>query len=117
MTASDLDRLEVFGGGEKSKILSAVQKLKSANNVYAAKKELAGKDGIPNRCPNCGEIWSMAKENTGAGNTLGKALIGGLLLGSIGAVGGAAFGNKTTVYVCTKCDFRKEYKSSLVKGP
>ena len=116
LTASDLDRLEVLGRGEKSKILSAVQKLKSENNVYAAKKELAGKDDIPNRCPNCGEIWSMAKENTGAGNTLGKALIGGLLLGPIGAVGGAAFGNKTTVYICTKCGFRKEYKSSLVKG-
>lgn len=36
-------------------------------------------------------------------------------LGPIGAIGGAAFGNKT-VYICTKCGFRKQYKSSLVKG-
>lgn len=61
-------------------------------------------------------MWGMAKENAGAGNTLGKALIGGLLLGPIGAVGGAAFGNKTTVYICNKCGFKKQYKSSLVKG-
>ena len=74
------------------------------------------KEGIPNRCPKCGEIWGLAKENTGAGNTLGKALIGGLLLGPIGIVGGAAFGNKTTTYICNKCGFKKEYKSSLVKN-
>ncbi|MDE5613484.1 MAG: zinc-ribbon domain-containing protein [Treponemataceae bacterium] len=116
LTAPDLDRIDVLGGGDKVKILNAVQKLRSANHVYAARKELVGKDGIPNRCPNCGEMWGMAKENAGAGNTLGKALIGGLLLGPIGAVGGAAFGNKTTVYICNKCGFKKQYKSSLVKG-
>lgn len=116
LTASDLDRIDVLGGGDKMKILNAIQKLKSANHVYAAKKEITGKDNIPNRCPNCGEIWGIAKENAGAGNTLGKALIGGLLLGPIGVVGGAAFGNKTTIYICNKCGFKKQYKSSLVKG-
>ena len=40
-------------------------------------------------CPECGEIWGMAKENSGAGNTLGKALVGGLLLGPLGVIGGA----------------------------
>ena len=116
ITELDLDRFDVLAGGDKAKILSAVQKLRSANRVYAARKELTAKDGIPNRCPNCGGIWGMSKENTGAGNTLGKALIGGLLLGPIGAVGGAAFGNKTTVYICNKCGFKKQYKSSLLKG-
>ena len=47
LTASDLDRLEVLGRGEKSKILSAVQKLKSENNVYAAKKSLLEKTTFP----------------------------------------------------------------------
>lgn len=115
LTESDLDKMELLSVGGKKKILNAVQKLKSSEDTYVAKKELTGKEGIPTRCPKCGEIWGIAKENTGAGNTLGKALVGGLLLGPLGVVGGAAFGNKTTVYICNKCGFKKEFKSSLVK--
>lgn len=116
ITETDLDKLDLLSAGAKKKILNAVQKLKSTEDTYTAKKELTGKEGIPNRCPKCGEIWGMAKENSGAGNTLGKALVGGLLLGPLGVIGGAAFGNKTTVYICNKCGFKKEYKSSLAKG-
>lgn len=116
LTESDIENLDVVSVGGKKKILNAVQKLKSSENTFAAKKELTNKDAIPNCCPKCGAIWGMAKENTGAGNALGKALIGGFFLGPIGAIGGAAFGNKTTIYICNKCGFRKEYKSSLVKG-
>ena len=58
----------------------------------------------------------MQKETSGAGNTLGKALIGGLLLGPIGAIGGAAFGNKSVTFICEKCGFKKEYKTSVLKS-
>ena len=115
LTESDLDKIEALSIGAKKKILNGIQKLRSETDIYASKKELTGKDGIPDRCPKCGEIWGMAKENSGAGNTLGKALVGGLLLGPLGVIGGAAFGNKTTVYICNKCGFKKEYKSSLAK--
>ena len=116
LTESDLDKIGIENIGTKKKILNGVQKLKFSASSPAATREMTGKESIPNRCPNCGEIWGMEKETTGAGNTLGKALVGGLLLGPLGVIGGAAFGNKTTVYVCKKCGFKKEYKSSLVKG-
>lgn len=116
LTENDLDKIGIDSIGTRKKLLNGVQKLKTSASTYTATKELAAKDSIPNRCPHCGEIWGMAKENTGAGNTLGKAIIGGLLLGPIGAIGGAAFGNKTTVYICNKCGFKKEYKTSLVKN-
>lgn len=116
LTENDIDRLDSLSVGAKKKILNAIQRLRSSENIYSAKKEVAGKEGIPNCCPNCGYIWGVIKENTGAGNTLGKALVGGILLGPIGVIGGAALGNKTTVCKCKKCGFRKEYKSSLIKG-
>lgn len=113
---NDLDKLGIESMGSKRKLLNAIQNLKTYASANTATKEFATKDGIPNRCPNCGEIWGMAKENTGAGNTLGKALVGGFFLGPIGAIGGAAFGTKTVVYICNKCGFKKEYKMSLVKN-
>lgn len=119
LTGNDLSQLGINSLGGQKKILNAIQKLKVENNadIYSnVKEQIDDSSSIPSSCPNCGEIWGIAKENTGAGNTLGKALIGGLLLGPVGAVGGAAFGNKTVVYVCNKCGFKKEYKSSLVKG-
>lgn len=116
ITESDLDKMGIDSIGTKRKILNGIQKLKTSASTYSTSKEMATKEAIPNRCPKCGEIWGLAKENTGAGNTFGKALIGGLLLGPIGAVGGAAFGTKTTTYICNKCGFKKEYKSSLVKN-
>lgn len=114
ITESDLDKIGIDSIGTRRKILNGIQNLKTSSSAYTAGKEFSSKDGIPNRCPNCGEIWGKAKENTGAGNTLGKALVGGILLGPIGAIGGAAFGNKTTVYICNKCGFKKEYKSNLI---
>lgn len=119
LTASDLPNLGIESLGGQKKLLNAIQKLKSFNstNTYNAAKEQVGTSSeIPSRCPRCGEIWGKDKENSGAGNTLGKAVVGGLLLGPLGAIGGAAFGNKTTVYICRKCGFRKEYKSSIVKN-
>ena len=115
LTEADLDKIGIESIGTKKKILNGIQKLRISASAYTATTELGTKESIPNHCPNCGEIWGLAKETSGAGNTLGKALVGGLLLGPIGVIGGAAFGNKTTVYLCNKCGFKKEYKTSLVK--
>lgn len=112
----DLDKIGIDTIGTKRKLLNGIENLKTYASANTATKEFASKDAIPNRCPHCGEIWGMAKENTGAGNTLGKALVGGIFLGPIGALGGAAFGTKTVVYICNKCGFKKEYKMSLVKN-
>lgn len=116
LTEVDLERIGIESIGARKKILNGIQKLKTSAQTYINTKETADRTAIPNRCPNCGEFWSVQKENSGAGNTLGKALIGGILLGPIGAIGGAAFGNKSVTYICNKCGFKKEYKSSLVKG-
>lgn len=119
ITGNDLAQLGINSLGGQKKILNAIQKLKVKNDadIYSNVKEhVDDSSSIPTNCPNCGEIWGIAKENSGAGNTLGKALIGGILLGPVGAIGGAAFGNKTVIYICNKCGFKKEYKTSLVKG-
>ena len=116
LTESDLDKIGIESIGAKKKIINGIQNLKTSTSTYTATKEMGGRESIPNRCPNCGEIWGMATEKSGAGNTLGKALVGGLLLGPLGVIGGAAFGNKSTVYICNKCGFKKEYKTSIVKG-
>ena len=116
LTEADLEKVGITSIGAKKKIINGIQKLKTSAQTYSSNKELGDKDSIPNRCPNCGEFWGIQKETSGAGNTLGKAVIGGILLGPLGAVGGAAFGNKTVKYFCNKCGFQKEYKSSLVKG-
>lgn len=113
---SDLDKIGITSIGTRRKLMNGIQNLKTFAAANTATKEFATKDAIPNRCPHCGEIWGMSKENTGAGNTLGKALVGGIFLGPLGAIGGAAFGTKTVVYICNKCGFKKEYKMSLVKN-
>lgn len=115
LTESDLDKIGIESIGAKKKIINGIQKLKTTASTYSATSENSDKESIPNRCPNCGNIWGMENETSGAGNTLGKALVGSLLLGPLGAIGGAAFGNKTITYVCKKCGFKKEYKSSIVK--
>lgn len=115
LTESDLEKIGIESIGAKKKIINGIQKLKTSASTFSATQEISEKESIPNRCPNCGNIWGMENETSGAGNTLGKALVGGLLLGPLGVIGGAAFGNKTVTYICKKCGFKKEYKSSIVK--
>lgn len=115
LTESDLEKIGIESIGAKKKIINGIQKLKTSASTFSATQEISEKESIPNRCPNCGNIWGMENETSGAGNTLGKALVGGLLLGSLGVIGGAAFGNKTVTYICKKCGFKKDYKSSIVK--
>lgn len=115
LTESDLEKIGIESIGAKKKIINGIQKLKTSASTFFATQEISEKESIPNRCPNCGNIWGMGNETSGAGNTLGKALVGGLLLGPLGVIGGAAFGNKTVTYICKKCGFKKDYKSSIVK--
>lgn len=115
LTESDLEKIGIESIGAKKKIINGIQKLKTSASTFSATQEISEKESIPNRCPNCGNIWGMGNETSGAGNTLGKALVGGLLLGPLGVIGGAAFGNKTVTYICKKCGFKKDYKSSIVK--
>ena len=115
LTESDLEKIGIESIGAKKKIINGIQKLKTSASTFSATQEISEKESIPNRCPNCGNIWGMENETSGAGNTLGKALVGGLLLGPLGVIGGAAFGNKTVTYICKKCGFKKDYKSSIVK--
>ncbi len=118
LSESDVDKLLFLSFGAKKKLITAVQKLKNEEglNISSQTSQYSDEDSIPGRCPNCGEIWGKAEETSGAGSTLGKALLGGLLLGPLGMIGGAAFGNKKIVYFCPKCGFKREYKSSLVKN-
>ena len=115
LTESDLEKIGIESTVIKKKIINGIQKLKTSASTFFATQEISEKESIPNRCPNCGNIWGMGNETSGAGNTLGKALVGGLLLGPLGVIGGAAFGNKTVTYICKKCGFKKDYKSSIVK--
>ncbi len=59
------------------------------------------------KCPRCGRLTvSEIGERTG-GVSLGKALVGGALLGPIGLLGGA-LGKKKMIYQCTKCGYTIE---------
>lgn len=63
----------------------------------------------PNRCPMCGEYdkWIKVDESK-SGFSVGKAAVGGLLLGPIGLLGGG-LGKKKQCYACGKCGFQHEY--------
>ena len=63
----------------------------------------------PHQCPMCGEIakWIRIDEQN-KGFSVGKAAIGGLLLGPIGLIGGA-LGKKKVMYRCGNCGFEHEY--------
>ena len=65
--------------------------------------------GAPKRCPMCGEMamWKMIDKQK-KGFSVGKAAVGGLLLGPVGLVGGA-LGKKMVYYACGKCGFEHEY--------
>ena len=64
----------------------------------------------PNECPMCGErkLWKNVGEDK-KGFSVGKAAVGGVLLGPVGLVGGA-LGKKRATFYCGKCGFSHEYK-------
>ena len=63
----------------------------------------------PNKCPMCGEVlkWKQVDKSK-KGFSLGKAAVGGILLGPVGLLGGA-LGKKKVYYCCGKCGFEHEY--------
>ena len=63
----------------------------------------------PRSCPACGATNEWRKVGEGKqGFSVGKAAVGGLLLGPIGLLGGA-LGKHKSVYFCTKCQFQRAY--------
>ncbi|MBQ4465975.1 MAG: hypothetical protein II916_08455 [Oscillospiraceae bacterium] len=66
----------------------------------------------PYKCPNCGEAVQWKKVGTqNKGFSVGKAAVGGLLLGPVGLVGGA-LGKKQDTYYCGKCGFKNDYDAN-----
>ena len=65
----------------------------------------------PDKCPMCGEIakWRVVDE-ANKGFSVGKAAIGGILLGPVGLVGGA-LGKSMKTYACGNCGFKNDYKA------
>lgn len=65
----------------------------------------------PYCCPSCGNVgtWKQVDESN-KGFSIGKAAVGGALIGPIGLLGGA-LGKKTATYYCQNCGFRNDYKA------
>lgn len=65
---------------------------------------------LPNSCPMCGATREWKKIETQKKGFSGtKAVVGGIVLGPLGALCG--FGGKmNTLYVCAKCGFQHEYR-------
>ena len=64
---------------------------------------------VPKACPMCGEKKKWIKVATDSkGFSVGKAAVGGFLLGPVGLLGGA-LGKKTQCYACGNCGFQHEY--------
>lgn len=63
------------------------------------------------RCPMCGEtlMWKQV-DTQKKGFSVGKAALGGILLGPVGLIGGA-LGKKKVWYACGKCGFQHEYNA------
>ena len=63
----------------------------------------------PSACPICGEQkrW-IEVDQSKKGFSVGKAAVGGLLLGPVGLLGGA-LGKKKATYYCANCGFEHEY--------
>lgn len=66
---------------------------------FLNQKGAAMSDDDQVRCPKCGST-QLAAGDKGFG--LGKAAVGGVLLGPVGLLGGL-FGSKKTVVACLKC--------------
>ena len=63
------------------------------------------------RCPMCGSLEQWKKVDTEKkGFSVGKAAIGGILLGPVGLIGGA-LGKTKVYYCCGKCGFEHEYNA------
>ncbi len=62
----------------------------------------------PNKCPACGSYdWKKVGKDK-KGFSVGKAAVGGVLLGPIGLLGGA-LGKEKVTYYCCKCGFSRDY--------
>ncbi len=56
------------------------------------------------RCPKCKSLNFEAAASSKKALSLSKGIVGGVLLGPIGAAGGAILGNKgKTTFVCHDC--------------
>ena len=76
---------------------------------YFLKEE--NKMSAPSKCPMCGESINWKKvDQQNKGFSVGKAAVGGILLGPVGLIGGA-LGKKKVYYYCGKCGFNHEYKA------
>lgn len=64
--------------------------------------------GAPYICPMCGSSNWVKVDTTKKGFSVGKAAIGGILLGPVGLLGGA-LGKKKECWCCRKCGFQHEY--------
>ena len=64
---------------------------------------------VPRECPRCGsrKDW-IDVDHHNKGFSLGKAAVGGMLLGPVGLLGGA-LGRKTVTYSCGKCGYTNNY--------
>ena len=62
----------------------------------------------PLKCPMCGSYKWHKVDTQRKGFSLGKAAVGGVLLGPVGLLGGA-LGKKKSYYCCGECGFQHEY--------
>ena len=63
----------------------------------------------PTKCPMCNNSVTWKKVDTSKkGFSVGKAAVGGVLLGPVGLLGGA-LGKKKSTYYCGQCGFSHEY--------
>ena len=63
------------------------------------------------KCPKCGSTDFRVLEYTKKTLSLGKGVVGGVLLGPVGAVGGAIIGKKGKFdLICNDCGHRWKQK-------
>ena len=67
----------------------------------------------PDECPLCGEFAGWVQIDAAhKGFSVGKAAVGGVVLGPVGLLGGA-LGKKKVTYLCKACNFQHEYSGSI----